>query len=66
MLDLARETVAMDTMAQRFGKKFYQNGARLSGVVEVDTDTKPGGTPMRLKRRVHAATPPTTPLRWRC
>ena len=48
MLDLARETVAMDTMAQRFGKKFYQNGARLSGVLEVDTDAKPE-TRRRLK-----------------
>lgn len=48
LLDLARETVAMDTMAQRFGKKFYQNGARLSGVLEVDTDAKPE-TRRRLK-----------------
>ena len=39
LLDLARETVAMDTMAQRYGKKFYQNGARLSGIVSVDSDT---------------------------
>jgi len=26
-------------MAQRYGKKFYQNGARLSGIVSVDSDT---------------------------
>ena len=38
LLDLARESIALDTMAQRYGKKFYQNGARLSGIVEVDTD----------------------------
>ena len=38
LLDLARETIALDAMAQRFGKKFYQNGARLSGIVEMDTD----------------------------
>ncbi|MBC5736085.1 phage portal protein [Lawsonibacter faecis] len=38
LLDLARETVASDGMAQRYGKKFYQNGARLSGVLEVDTN----------------------------
>lgn len=38
MLDLAREMVAADGMAQRYAKKFYQNGARLSGIVEVDTD----------------------------
>ena len=37
-LDMARETVAADGMAQRYAKKFYQNGARLSGIVEVDTD----------------------------
>ena len=37
-LDLARQTVASDGMAQRYAKKFYQNGARLSGIVEVDTD----------------------------
>ena len=41
LLDLARETIALDAMAQRYGKKFYQNGARLSGVLEVDTDAKP-------------------------
>ena len=38
LLDLARESIATDAMAQRYNKKFYQNGARLSGVVEVDTD----------------------------
>ena len=38
MLQLAREVVAADGMAQRYAKKFYQNGARLSGIVEVDTD----------------------------
>lgn len=41
MLDLARETISADGMAQRYGKKFYQNGARLSGIVEVATDTNP-------------------------
>lgn len=40
LLDLARETVASDGMAQRYSKKFYQNGARLSGIIEVDTDAK--------------------------
>lgn len=38
LLDLARESIATDGMAQRYAKKFYQNGARLSGVLEVDTD----------------------------
>lgn len=48
MLDIAREMVASDGMAQRYGKKFYQNGARLSGIVEVETDAKPE-TRTRLK-----------------
>ena len=34
-LALAREAIAVDAMAQRFGKKFYQNGARISGIVEI-------------------------------
>lgn len=38
MLDLARESIAADAMAQRYAKKFYQNGARVSGIVELDTD----------------------------
>ena len=41
ILDLAREAISVDAMAQRYNKKFYQNGARLSGIVEVDTDAKP-------------------------
>ena len=48
MLALARETISADGMAQRYGKKFYQNGARLSGILEVDTDAKPE-TRARLK-----------------
>lgn len=38
ILDLARESIAADGMAQRYNKKFYQNGARISGILEVDTD----------------------------
>ena len=38
MLQMARESMSTDGMAQRYAKKFYQNGARLSGIVEVDTD----------------------------
>lgn len=38
ILQLARETIATDSMAQRYNKKFYQNGSRLSGIVEIDTD----------------------------
>ena len=40
LLALAREAIAVDAMAQRFGKKFYQNGARISGIVEIGTDAK--------------------------
>lgn len=39
-LHLAREAIALDAMAQRYGKKFYQNGARLSGIVEIDSDAE--------------------------
>ena len=53
LLDLARETIALDAMAQRYGKKFYQNGARLSGVLEVDTDAKPE-TRQKLKKEFQA------------
>ena len=40
-LQLAREAIAVDAMAQRYSKKFYQNGARLSGIVEIETDASP-------------------------
>lgn len=53
LLDLARETIALDAMAQRYGKKFYQNGARLSGVLEVDTDAK-SETRQKLKKEFQA------------
>lgn len=36
MLSLARDTMDADLKAQKYGNKFYANGARLSGVVEVD------------------------------
>lgn len=39
-LELAKETVAAERAAQRYGRKFYQNGAMISGIVEVDTDLK--------------------------
>ncbi len=38
ILQMARETIATDAMAQRYNKKFYQNGSRLSGIIEIDTD----------------------------
>lgn len=53
MLDLAREAISADAMAQRYNKKFYQNGARLSGVVEVDTDANKD-TRDRLKKEFRA------------
>lgn len=38
LLDLAREAIAADAMAQRYNKKFYQNGGKISGIVEIDND----------------------------
>lgn len=49
LLELARESIAADAMAQRFSKKFYQNGARLSGIIEVDTDAS-SETRRKVKR----------------
>lgn len=37
-LDLAREAIGAESAAQQYGRKFYQNGAMISGIVEVDTD----------------------------
>src|SRR5699024_7099815 len=51
LLDLAREAIATDAMAQRYGKKFYQNGARLSGIVTVESDTSPDSR-QKIKREV--------------
>lgn len=36
MLDLAREVLDTDLKAMKYGNKFYSNGARVSGVLEVD------------------------------
>ena len=35
VLELAKETISSDSMAQAYGKRFFKNGARVSGVVEV-------------------------------
>lgn len=43
MLQMARETISGDGAAQRYGRKFYQNSACTSGIVEVDADLKPEG-----------------------
>lgn len=49
MLDLAKETIAMDGLSQRYGRKFYQNGAKVSGIVEVETNAS-RETRERIKR----------------
>ncbi|MDE7260981.1 MAG: phage portal protein [Oscillospiraceae bacterium] len=38
LLALAKSTIAADAGAQKYARKFYQNGARMSGIVSVDTD----------------------------
>ena len=38
VLALAKATIAADAGAQKYARKFYQNGARMSGVVSVATD----------------------------
>lgn len=38
LLDLARETIGAEGAAQQYGQKFYQNGAMISGIVELDAD----------------------------
>ncbi len=43
LLDLARETIGAEGAAQQYGRKFYQNGAMISGIVEVDTDLDKAG-----------------------
>ena len=48
LLDLARETIGAEGAAQQYGRKFYQNGAMISGIVEVDTDLdEPGRNKIR-------------------
>lgn len=42
-LQLARETIGADGAAQQYGRKFYQNGAMISGIVEVDADLGKAG-----------------------
>lgn len=38
MLDIAKDTVATDRAAQKYLRKFYSNGGRLSGIIEIDAD----------------------------
>lgn len=35
LLDIARDAISVDKAAQKYAGKFYKNGARISGVVEV-------------------------------
>lgn len=37
LLDMARESMGTDAAAQKYNKKFFTNGSRLSGVVKVQT-----------------------------
>lgn len=41
MLDIGREVIDTDQKAQTYANKFYTNGARLSGVLEVDGKLAP-------------------------
>lgn len=43
MLALAKSAIAADAGAQKYARKFYQNGARMSGIVSVATDLGPEG-----------------------
>lgn len=43
ILALAKATIAADAGAQRYARKFYQNGARMSGIVSVDADLSDAG-----------------------
>lgn len=38
MLHIGKDTIDTDLKAQKYGNKFYTNGARLSGVIEVDAE----------------------------
>lgn len=42
ILDIAKQAIASDYLAQNYGKKFYQNGARISGIIEVDAELPDG------------------------
>lgn len=41
LLDIAKESIRSDLAAQKYNEKFYSNGARLSGIIEVDGELKP-------------------------
>jgi len=41
MLHIGKETIDTDLKAQKYGNRFYTNGARLSGVIEVDAELGP-------------------------
>lgn len=41
MLHIGKEAIDTDLKAQKYGNRFYTNGARLSGVIEVDAELGP-------------------------
>ncbi len=43
VLALAKSAIAADAGAQKYARKFYQNGARISGIVSVNSDLSPDG-----------------------
>lgn len=43
ILELARDSLAADADAQKYNRKFYSSGAKMSGVVSVDTDLGKAG-----------------------
>ena len=49
VLALAKAAIAADAGAQKYARKFYQNGARMSGIVSVDTDLSDEGR-AKIKR----------------
>lgn len=56
MLNLARETIGSDGAAMQYGRKFYQNGAVISGIVEVDADLDTKGRD-RIREQFKGFTP---------
>lgn len=43
VLELAKESIAADAEAQKYSAKFYSSGAKMSGIVSVDTDLEQPG-----------------------
>lgn len=43
VLELAKESIAADAEAQKYSAKFYSSGAKMSGIVSVDTELEQPG-----------------------